>query len=108
MSEKIYPNVGDHLYLSQHTGNMWVDEVRNPYTVIKVTPKHVTVQECKLIFNGPRYYDTLPDRIEENPEGRCYDLNWAPKKKRWQIDRYNSGYPQIAHFGEWDYAPYLN
>ena len=86
MSEKIFPNVGDHLYLRQRTGNMWVDEVKRPYTVINVTPSKVAVQACELIFNGPRYYDTLPDEIREDKNGEILELVWAPKKQRWQID----------------------
>lgn len=106
--EKFYPNVGDQLYLSQQTGNCWVDEVKYPYTVIGVTKSHVIIQEAKLIFDGPRYYDTVASRIEEDPNGEILQLNWAPKRHRWQIDRYQTGYPQIAHFGRYEHQPYLN
>ena len=106
--EKVYPKIGDHLYLSQRTGNYWVDSVKNPYTVIAVTPVKVKVQKCRLIFNGPRYYDSYPDEIEEDKDGEILELVWAPKKKRWQIDKYKTGYPEIAFFGEWQFEPYLN
>lgn len=106
--EKIYPKIGDQLYLSQRTGNMWVDEVKNPYTVIDVTPSKVKIQACELIFDGPRYYDSLPSQIRENTHGEILELNWAPKKKRWQVDKYKTGFPYIAYFGKWEYAPYLN
>lgn len=105
---KTYPNIGDKLYISQRTGNYYVDAVKRPYTVIAVTPLTVTIQSCKLIFNGPRYYDTLPDAIEEDPNGDLLELHWAPTKGRWQIDRYNTGYPQIAFFGSWEFYPYLD
>ncbi len=105
---KNYPKIGDHLYLQQRTGNYYVDMVKRPYIVVSMTPSVVKVQSCKLIFNGPRYYDTLPDRIEADPDGEILELHWAPSKGMWQIDKYKSGYPEYAHFGEWQYQPYLN
>lgn len=106
--QKTYPNKGDKLYLQQRTGSYFVDLVKRPYTVIGVTPSAIKVQACKLIFNGPRYYDTLPDAIEEDHEGEILELHWAPKKGLWQVDKYKSGYPEYAHFGEWEYYPYLD
>lgn len=108
MENKYIPQVGEKLYLRQLTGNCMVDMVKEPYTVIKVTPKNVFIQRCKLIFNGPRYYNTLADRIEEDLDGDIRQLNWAPKKQRWQIDEYKTGYPEIAVFGSWQYQPYLD
>lgn len=105
---KFFPAIGTKLYLSQRTGNYYVDMVRTPYTVISTYGGKVQVQECELIFNGPRYFDTLPDEIRANPSGEIIELNWAPKKKRWQIDKYKTGYPSIATFGNWDYQPYLD
>lgn len=104
---KYVPKVGDKLYLSSSTNNYWVDSVRDPYTVIEVKGNICMVQECKLIFKGIRYFDTLPDRIEEDKNGRVKKLRWSSKKERWQETPAGS-YPQIAHFGSWDYAPYLN
>ena len=106
--EKFYPQVGDKLYLSQRTGNCWVDMVKTPYTVIAVDKNHVTIQECELIFSGPRYYDTLADDIKEDPHGEILVLNWAPKRGCWQIDKYKTGYPDIAYFGRWEFQPYLD
>ena len=60
---KFYPEVGTPLYLSQRTGSYYVDMVKHPYTVIGTNNGKVQIQECKLIFSGPRYYDTLPDDI---------------------------------------------
>ena len=106
--EKFYPNVGDPLYLRQRTGNSWVDMCKYPYTVIEVTKSNVYIQACKLIFDGPRYYDTVASRIEDDPNGEILKLNWAPKKGQWQIDKYQTGYPEFAVFGRHEHQPYLN
>lgn len=108
MSAKFYPEVGTKLYLSQRTGNYYVDMVKTPYTVIGVASGKVLVQECQLIFNGPRYYDTIADDIKADPNGEVLALSWAPKKERWQIDKYKTGYPSVAFFGAWEHQPYLD
>lgn len=105
---KTYPKVGDKLYLQQRTGNYWVDMVKRPYTVVEVTPTNVIIQECKLVFNGPRYFDTLPDGIEADPCGVKETLYWKPTKEMWGTKGRVSDYPQYAIFGNWEYQPYLN
>lgn len=105
---KYFPEVGTKLFLSQRTGSYYVDMVRTPYTVVGRRAGKLLVQECELVFNGPRYYDTLADEIKANPNGQILELNWAPKKARWQIDKYKTGYPSVATFGRWDYQPYLD
>jgi len=106
--EKVFPEIGTHLYLHQQTGNCWVDDVRRPYTVIAVDTNHVTIQEAKCIFKGKVYYNTLPDEIVEDKEGETLILNWAPKRGKWQIDLYKTGYPRYAEMGCYDFQPYLN
>lgn len=106
--EKFIPEVGTKLYLWTPCNNGMVAMVRNPYTVIGSKKGKVLIQSCKLIFNGPRYYDTLADDIQEDPNGQVRELNWAPKKGCWQVDEYHTGYPQVAVFGKWDYQPYLD
>lgn len=108
LKEKTYPNVGDKLYLRQFTGNYYVDIVKRPYTVIEVNKTTVKVQECDLIFNGPRYYDTLPDKIIEDKTGRVEELTWHSKRKMWGTKGRESDYPEYAIFGEWKFFPYLN
>ena len=109
-----YPEVGEHLYLRQRTGNMWVDEVKRPCTVIEVDKAHdiVTIQECELIFNGPRYYDTIADEIKANPNGRTMQLRFADTKKYREMwverGRDLADYPYVAVFGRWEHQPYLN
>ena len=75
MATKFYPEVGTKLYLSQRTGDYYVDMVKIPYTVIGTVSGKLLVQECQLIFNGPRYYDTLPDEIKEDPNGKVLALS---------------------------------
>lgn len=109
MKEKFIPKVGEQLYLSQRTGKYWVDMVKRPYTVIKVSPREVHVQACKLLFVGPRYFDSIADVIQEDREGEILVLHWAPKKGRWQRALYSGDpYPLFAFFGHWEHQPYLN
>lgn len=109
-----YPEVGEHLYLRQYTNNCWVNDVKRPYTVIGVdkVKNIVTIQECKLIFNGPRYYDTVADEIVANPNGSVMQLRFANTKKyheKWvEKGRDLADYPLTAVFGRWEHEPYLN
>ena len=106
--QKVYPNIGDQLYLRQFTGNGWVDMVKRPYTVIEVGPSKVVVQECKLIFNGPRYFDTVADDIIPDPNGRVEELTWHPKRGLWGTKGRESDYPEYAIFGNYEHQPYLD
>ena len=108
LKEKTYPNVGDKLYLRQFTGNYYVDMVKRPYTVIEVNKTTIKVQECDLIFNGPRYFDTLPDKIIEDKSGRIEELTWHPKRMMWGTKGREADYPEYTIFGEWRYQPYLD
>lgn len=110
---EFYPAIGEHLFLSQHTGDYYVDLVKIPYTVVDYdSRKHlVYVQRCKLIFNGPIYYDTVADDIEADPTAEIELLTWADNKRYhgWVKKSYpNDTYPYVAHFGEWKHQPYLN
>lgn len=112
---KTYPKIGDKLFLSQSTGNSWVDMVKYPYTVIAVTPKIVYVQKCRLIApidpaTGDRvfYYDTVAEKIENDPKGTIEELTWHAKREKWGTKGRDSDYPAYAYFGEWRHQPYLN
>lgn len=123
---KTYPEIGTPLYLHQRTGDSWVDACKHPYTVIGHSSGKIQIQACKLIapiyhcsgnpnldrpeLEGQRvfFYDTVAESIEADPEGEVLELTWAPKRKRWQVDRYHSGYPQIAVFGKYEHFPYMN
>lgn len=108
MAAKFFPKIGDELYLQPNTGDYWADAVKRPYTVIDVRSNVVVVQACTCIFNGPQFFDSLPEKIIPNENGLVLELHWAPKKQVWQIDRFKTGYPDIAHFGKYEYFPYLN
>ena len=109
MREKYYPQIGDKLYLSQRTGDEWVDMVKHPYTVIDVKKTAIVVQACKMTFPTKRYYDTMPTKIEPDPFGEMKVLHWAPTAGKWQAKRDPDDiYPEFAFFGEYEYYPYLN
>ena len=104
---KHIPFVGEHLYLYTPCSNMWVSDVRNPYTVDSVNGNTCIVREARPVFYGTRYYDSMPDHIEDDLNGRKKKLRWSEKKQRWQESPADS-YPKVAVFGEWDFYPYLN
>ena len=102
------PYVGEKLYLRQKTGQYYVDICKRPYTVSRILgPDKNEVQECEMIFKGPRYYDTLPDEIKENPNGYTKVLRWNEKRQAW-CEFPLRDYPQFAVFGNWEYQPYLD
>lgn len=106
-SEKYMPKVGEHLYLQPKPSNSYYASiVKHPYTVISVSPSEIIVQEAHCVFPTPRYYDTMPTDIVENPRGNIRRLHWAPKVGMWQYN--DKIWPEYAHFGEWDYMPYLD
>lgn len=123
---KTYPEIGTPLYLHQRTGDDWVDRCKYPYTVIGHKNGKIQIQSCTLIapiyhcednplanrpeLEGQRvfFYNTVAESIEPNPDGEVLELSWAPKKRRWQVDTYKTGYPQIANFGKYEHFPYLN
>ena len=125
--EKFLPEVGDKLYLSQETGRFYVDITKTPYTVIEVSKTEVKIQSCRLVFpvfhydpktmspyykqfdgQRPRFFDTVAESIEPDPNGRIKILHWAPKTGRWQCTEGCSAYPEFAHFGEYQHQPYLD
>ena len=126
--KKYLPKIGEGLYLSQRTGNYYVDMVKRPYTVIGVTSTTITIQRAKLIapvyhcvgnpwldrpdLEGQRvfFYDTIAESIEPDLDGEIKTLHWSNKKGKWQHkhDPYDR-YPEFAFFGEgYQHQPYLN
>ena len=101
------PTVNEHLYIYEPCNLYYVRKVRNPYTVESVKGNVMVIRAAKPVFYGPRYYDTLPDDIVDDPNGNKLTFRWSEKKQRWQESPAGS-YPRVAVFGEWDYFPYLN
>lgn len=101
------PTVGEHLYIYTPCNDYWVESVRKPFTVHEVRGNVITIREAEAVFNGPQYFDSLPDGIIDNPNGRQLKFRWSEKKQRWQESPAGS-YPRVAVFGKWDYQPYLN
>lgn len=124
--ERFIPEIGTPLYLQQRTGSYYVDQVKTPYTVIGYKSGKVIIQSCKMTppvyhcvgnphldrpdLEGKRvwFYDTVAETIEPDPNGETLELNWSPKHETWQIDQYHTGYPDFAHFGKYEYFPYLD
>lgn len=107
------PTVGEHCYIRQRTGNYWVDSVKNPYTVISVEPNKIVLQAAECIFVGPRYYDSLPEHITENPYGKTMEFKPSRAKKYkdlWVHHNYSGDtYPYFVVFGDgYQYEPYLD
>jgi hypothetical protein len=108
MESNAMPKIGDKLYLRQRTGSYYVDLCKRPYTVKSIiSHDKIEIQECELIFNGPRYYDTLPDEIKADPNGDTMILRWNEKRQAW-CEYPLRDYPQFAVFGKWEYQPYLD
>lgn len=106
---KHIPAIGEELYTYTPCSDYWVSSVRKPWTVESVnkTGSVCVVRAARPVFYGPQYYDSLPDRIEDDPNGKRMTMRWSEKKQRWQESPAGS-YPRVAVFGQWDYAPYLN
>lgn len=100
--------VGDHLYLYTDC-NLWTIRMcHDPYTVIGIKGNRITIQEARLVFNGPRYFDTLPDAIVPNPLGELKMLRYDKKGNRWVVTPKNGSDHKVAVFGRYDYQPYLD
>lgn len=103
------PIVGEHLYIYTPCNMYYVQAVRDPFTVesVNASGNTITIREARPVFCGVRYYDTMPDRIEDDPNGKRMTFKWSEKKQRWQESPAGS-YPKVAVFGAWDFFPYLD
>jgi hypothetical protein len=104
---KHIPVVGEKLYTYTPCNSYYVNAVRNPYTVESVKGNVMVIRAARPVFHGPRYYDTMPDTIVDDPDGKRKTFRWSEKKQRWQ-ESPNRGYPEVAVFGQWDFFPYLD
>lgn len=104
---KHIPTIGEHLYIHKPCTLYYVSLVRSPYTVESVSGNKMVIRAARPVFYGPRYYDTLPDTIVDDPDGNRLTFRWSEKKQRWQESN-PYGAPNVAVFGQWDYFPYLD
>lgn len=104
---KHVPEVGEKLYIWTPCSDYYVSMIRKPFTVESVNKNTMVIRAAKPIFLGPVYFDTLPDTIVDDPNGKRLTFRWSEKKQRWQ-ESPASSYPRVASFGYWDYQPYLN
>ena len=106
--------VGDKLYLKQEGRSYGcIAEVKTPYTVVSVFPDSIMIREANCVFApNNNYYNSMPIRIEENPNGRLVELHYSNKISGgcWWAYKESVGrdYPLVAHFGEYAYYPYLD
>ena len=95
--EKKIPEIGTKVTLYYYTGS------ETPYTVIGYEKGALLIQECSLYFEGERYFDTVADYIEPNPNGRIRKLHFCPSSGAWR-----DGEGTFAIFGSWNHEPYTN
>ena len=101
------PYIGEKLYLSQHISDNFVDPVKIPHTVSRILSiDKIEVRRCKLVFNCPVDNYSMPDEIQEDPDGRAVTLSWNEERGEW-CEYPLSAYPYYATFGAWEYYPYL-
>lgn len=105
---KYIPTVGEKLYIYTPCNRYYVQAVRDPYTVESVKGNTIVIRAARPIFYGPRYYNSMPDEIVDDPNGKRMTMRWSEKKQRWQESPDRYGYPKVARFGAWDYFPYLD
>lgn len=106
-TQKTEHKVGERLYLSKITGSFYIDAIKTPWTVIESKPSSITIQRAREIYNGPRYYDTLPDDIQEDPNGETIKLIWSKAREAW-VESNGGRHPRYAFFGQWESFPYLD
>lgn len=97
---KWYPPVGTKVTIVRATGS------ETPYTVVGTESGRLRIRECRLEFDGPRYFDTVADRITEGlPGDREKELVWKPKSESW--GEKGAAYSYIR-FGKWRHQPYTD
>lgn len=109
MGQRIYPKIGEQLYLRQVRGGGCIEAVKRPYTVIDIRNNRVIIQKAKCIFDPKdNYFNSLPIAIKPSMDGEVLALSWSPKNNHWFCDPYSTGYRQVAFFGKYEYFPYLD
>lgn len=102
MSKNHVPVVGEKLFIMSACGT------ETPYTVEAVNEKgtRCVVREARCYFPYPRYFDTLPTFIDDDPNGAKKTLFLA-KSGYWKEAKAGR-YAGMAFFGKYAYQPYLD
>ncbi len=74
------PSVGEKLYLYQPCNMYYVQAVRDPFTVESVKGNTIVIRAAKPLFPRPRYYNTMPYDIVDDPNGERITMKWSEKK----------------------------
>jgi len=100
MNEKHTPVIGEKVTLVHYCGSA------TPYTVSWVNEKGTKciIRECALFFESPRYFDSYPDCILDDVDGRQKIL-YLNKRGSWSVSKDKYSYPS---FGKWRYEPYTD
>ena len=98
---KWFPPAGTRLTIVRPTGSAM------PYTVVgRGANGTLEIRRCRLVFDGPHYYDTVADRIEPGDLGDPQTLlTWKRKGETW-----GEGGKARSHvvWGKWFHQPYLD
>lgn len=98
--ERYYPPIGTKVTVHMLNGSC------RPYTVVGTFGGKLQIRQARLIFDGPHYYDTVADRIEEGHNGDPEEeLVWHRRFGDWHGRGKNGGWPT---FGVWEHAPNLD
>jgi hypothetical protein len=105
--------VGEELFLRQEgRSSGYCYDVKDPYTVVSVSENEIVIQAAKCIFKEPAYFDSMPEKIVADPNGEKIVLHWSDKISGgcWWAYKDSTGrdYPLVAHFGHYEYYPYLD
>lgn len=106
--------VGMGLYLRQEGKSYGcIADVKRPYVVTKAEPDEIEVAPCETEWENGHYYCSYPSKILLKPDGDSrIVLHWSGKISGgcWWAYKDSAGrdYPNVAHFGQALYEPYLD
>lgn len=102
--------IGTQLYIRQEGKSPM--ETKTPYTVIGYTKTGILIQEAELIFEGTRYYNSIPVSVLPDDNGDIIELRWSDSINGgcWWSPKCSTSrdYPMVAHFGKYKYVPFLD
>lgn len=113
VNQKPTVHVGEELYMCQEGRSYgYSAEVKNAYTVIAVSDNEILVRECDYEWDNGKYYNSMPSKILPSKHGEVIPLHWSNTISGgcWWAYKNSTGrdYPEVAHFGRYEYYPYLD